>query len=158
MNKLISMCIVNNYVQTSILLPNGTWLYRYDLRIWFTLAIIVIESLLLLLLIKPKNKLLFILTTAITNYFSIYFPIIIDNLSSSEAREMLLTEPVFTYEVMICKMLLVAGGGFLTLQNSTDKKKKLFISMVIISVITIVLATTMESLLFGEFKPYMGSR
>ena len=59
----------------SMLLNSGTTLYRYDLRPYFTVGIILIECVIILLALKPKKKVPFILTILVFNYIALYMPL-----------------------------------------------------------------------------------
>ena len=139
----------------SIVLSNGNRIYKYDVRPFFTIAVIVIEVLLLLLIMKPKVRLPFILSVAVLNYIAIYFPILYD-FPAPERRQVHLQSPIFSYYTMVFKLLLCACLGYLILKQYTDNKKKLFICLLVINVLLIVAATIVETIIFGEFHPYFG--
>ena len=75
---------------------------------------------------------------------------------ASVRRQVHLLSPIFSYPTMVLKLLLYIPLGYLILKNYTDKKKKLLIVLVIINALMIVIATAVETFIFGEFHPYFG--
>lgn len=147
---------MNKLIFTSTLIKTSSNVSRYDLRLIFTVIIIAVECLYIILKNKPAKKYPTILSTAIFNFIAIYLPIHGDSWDSLPRSVIYKYFPIISFGVIGLKLLLCVGLQYSILKQDSADKKKLLKSLLAINLSTSFLALIIESLIFGEFRPFYG--